>query len=293
MPASPDGPTFDLQSHSTHSDGELPAADVVARAAAAGVEVLALTDHDSVDGVEEALHAAREHGGIRLVPAAEISALDDRGEDLHILGYHIDPTHPALLEALAGFRADRLDRARRLAAALRELGWELDETALMARRDAGESIGRPHLAQAVVAHPANATRLAAEGLETEADVLEAYLITGKPAFQPRALPTIPEAIALIHGAGGLAVWAHPFWDFDDDEAVLETIDRFAALRIDGVEVFYITHTREQTELAYERCRELSLLTTGSADFHGAGHPRFHTFRAFELHGLTPELGPLA
>jgi predicted metal-dependent phosphoesterase TrpH len=288
----PAAPTFDLQSHSTHSDGELAPADVVARAAAAGVRLLALTDHDSIDGVGEALEAAAAHG-ITCVPAAEISALDDRGDDLHILGYQIDHTARVLRDALRGFREDRLARADALLTALREVGFELDPAPLARRKLAGESIGRPHLAQAVVAHPANAQRLQAEGLHTADAVLEAYLIPGKPAFRPRKLPTVSDTIALIHDAGGLAVWAHPFWDFDHDEVVLETIDRFAALRIDGVEVFYIAHTAAQTKLAYDRCRDLSLLTTGSADFHGPGHPRFHAFRAFDLHGLTPELGPIA
>src|SRR3954469_1685618 len=99
-------PTFDLQAHSTHSDGALPAAEVVARAAAAGVELLALSDHDTVAGVAEAAAAAREHG-IRLAPAAELSSVHGQHEDLHILGYEIDPADPALLAALEDFRADR------------------------------------------------------------------------------------------------------------------------------------------------------------------------------------------
>src|SRR3954469_7478350 len=101
-----DTPAFDLQSHSTHSDGALPPSEVVARAAAAGVELLALSDHDSVAGVAEAAAAAREHG-IRLSPAAEFSSVHGEHEDLHILGYEIDPADPALLAALEDFRADR------------------------------------------------------------------------------------------------------------------------------------------------------------------------------------------
>src|SRR4051794_12254200 len=99
-------PSFDLQSHSVHSDGALPAADVVAHAAAAGVQLLALSDHDTVDGVAEAQAAAREHG-IGLTPAAELSAVYERHEDLHILGYEIDVTDATLLELLEDFRADR------------------------------------------------------------------------------------------------------------------------------------------------------------------------------------------
>lgn len=288
MPA----PTFDLQSHSLHSDGALPAAAVVARAAAAGVELLALSDHDTVDGVDEALAAARDHG-IALVAATEISALDGDGDDLHVLGYGIDHRQPAFLDALETFRADRFARANRMAAALRTAGLQLDETLLDARRAAGKPIGRPHLAQAVLDHPRNAARLVAEGLADMSQVLEAYLVPGAPGFVPRTFPTVPDAIEVIHAAGGAAVWAHPFWDYDYDEDVLTMIDRFAALRIDGVEVFYPSHTRAQTHLAHERATQLGLLTTGSADFHGPDHQRFNAFRNFELHGLAPNLGSIA
>jgi predicted metal-dependent phosphoesterase TrpH len=287
----PPPPTFDLQSHSTHSDGSLPAAEVVAHAAAAGVELLALTDHDTVGGVDEALEAAATHG-IAVVPATEISALDQSGDDLHILGYALDHRDPHLNDALRGFRDDRAARADRMCASLIEAGWTLDPEPLEERRGEGKPIGRPHLAQAVIDHPDNQKRLQREGLQTHSDVLEAYLIPGTAAFHPRTFPTVSDAIELIHAAGGLAVWAHPFWDFDSTDDVLTAIDRFAALRIDGVEVFYVTHTPEQTRAAHERVTQLGLLTTGSADFHGPRHPIFHTFRAFELHDLEPSLGQI-
>jgi predicted metal-dependent phosphoesterase TrpH len=124
-------------------------------------------------------------------------------------------------------------------------------------------------------------------------LLEAYLIPGRPGYRRRETPTVAEAIELVHDSGGVAVWAHPFWDLDRDDEVLDTIERFAALGVDGVEAFYATHTREQTLLAVRRCAELGLLTTGSADFHGPDHPQFSAFRAFELHGCEPDLGPIA
>jgi predicted metal-dependent phosphoesterase TrpH len=278
-------PTFDLQSHSTHSDGTLAPAEVVARAAAAGVELLALTDHDSVAGVDEALAAARTHG-IRVVPATELSTLDAAGEDLHLLGYGVDHRAPAFSAALAAFRADRRARGHRMADALRENGWELD----VPER---ESLGRPHLAAAAFAHPANQARIRAAGLQTSSDLLVAELIPGAPSYRRRTLPTVAAAIELVHAAGGVAVWAHPFWDVEEPAAVLSAIDRFAALGLDGVEAFYVTHTAEQTRLVAGRCAELGLLTTGSADFHGPGHPLFSRFRAFELHGIEPRLGPIA
>ena len=265
---------------------------MVARAATAGVELLALTDHDTVGGVDEALEEARRHG-LRLVPAAELSALYGPHEDLHVLGYGLDHHDAALADALQSFRADRVARAEAMIAALRELGFELDDEAFAARRLAGRAIGRPHIATAAFHHPANARRIAEEGLADSSALLVAYLIEGAPAFRPRTRPTVEEAIELIHAAGGVAVWAHPFWDIDADADTLAAIDRFRAGGLDGVEAFYITHTREQTTLLAGRCEELGLLSTGSADFHGPDHPRFHAFRAFELHGCEPRLGPIA
>jgi len=285
-------PDFDLQSHSTVSDGTLTPREVVARAAAAGVKLLALSDHDAVDGVDEAQAAAREHG-VGLVPAAELSALDDDYEDFHILGYAIDHHQPAFTQALDEFRADRNARGARMAQALEESGFALDRAPLDARAADGLPIGRPHLAQAVLDHPANAQRLAAEQLDSVGAVIEAYLIPGAPAYRRRTTPTVPEAIALIHGAGGVAVWAHPFWDLATDEEVLATLERFAAAGLNGVEAFYITHDERQTRLLHTRARELGLLTTGSADFHGPEHAQFHSFRAFATYGLQPDLGLLA
>ncbi len=279
-------PNFDLQSHSTHSDGALAPRAVVAAAAAAGVELLALTDHDSVDGVDEALHAAQAEG-LRVVPAAELSTLDGEREDLHVLGYGIDHRSARLLDALEVYRADRAARIGRMADALRELGFELD-----APDRGGASVGRPHLAQAAFEHPANSMRLQDEGIVNSSQLLERYLIPGTPGYRRRTTPTVAEAIGLIHDAGGVAVWAHPFWDLDRDAEVLDTVDRFAALGMDGVEAFYITHDERQTRLVAERCSELGLLTTGSADFHGPEHPRFHAFRAFSTYDLDPRLGSI-
>ncbi|HEV7751802.1 MAG TPA: PHP domain-containing protein [Baekduia sp.] len=290
-----DRPTFDLQSHSTFSDGTLPPAEVVARAAADGVELLALSDHDTVGGVAEALEAAAATGGaLRVVTAVELSTIDGDHEDLHVLGYGVDHTDPAFLATLERFRADRTARAERMADALEtECGLALHRAPLEARRAAGLPIGRPHLAQAAFDHPDNAQRVADEGLADFGKLLEAYLIPGAPAFRRRTTPTVAEAIAAVHAAGGVAIWAHPFWDVDEPGEVVGAIDRFVADGLDGVEAFYATHTRDETLLVAEACADRGLLTTGSADFHGPDHPRFNRFRAFELHGLRPRLGPIA
>ena len=289
---SPEAPSFDLQSHSLFSDGALPPAEVVAAAAAAGVELLALSDHDTTAGVRDAQQAAQA-AGIKLVTATEISALHAGRQDLHILGYLIDPDDSGLEAALARSRGDRERRADAMAARLRELGYALEEQVLAQRTAEGRPIGRPHLAEAVVRHPDNHDRLSDDGLLEPTAFLVAYLIESKPAFVERDAPSIADAIALIHDAGGLAVWAHPFWDLAADDDVLAALEEFRGLGIDGVEAFYPTHTAAQTELLVRRAARDGLYTTGSADFHGPEHHTFARFRAFSLHGLQPNLGPIA
>jgi 3',5'-nucleoside bisphosphate phosphatase len=285
-------PAFDLQSHSLHSDGDLPAAQVVENAAGAGVELLALSDHDTVDGVDEALAAGAVHG-VRVVPATEISAVDGPYEDLHVLGYGIDHRSALLGERLLDARADRERRADAMAARLRELGFEIDPAPIEARKAKGKPVGRPHLAAAVLAHPANAGRLADEGHADVSSFIPAYLIQGMPGYVARTHPTVEEAITWIHEAAGVAVWAHPFWDIKDGDEVLAAIDRYRAAGLDGVEVFYPSHTEEQTRLLARRTEELGLLSTGSSDYHGPDHRLFSKFRAFELHECEPNLGPIA
>jgi predicted metal-dependent phosphoesterase TrpH len=285
-------PTFDLQSHSVHSDGELAPAAVVRAAAAAGVRLLALTDHDSVAGVEEALRAAPA-AGVEVVPATELSSVDEAYEELHVLGYLVDHRDPELGATLEDLRADRERRVLAMAELLRADGFQFDDAELRRRSAAGDPLGRPHLARALLEHPANAQRLAAEGIAGPRELFPRYLVPGVPTYVPRSRPTVGEAIALIHRAGGVAVWAHPFWDVQDPASVRAMLERFAGLGIDGVEAFYPSYTRAQVDLLCEIAAELDLLSTGSSDFHGSSHKTFAGFRAFELHGHEPNLGPLA
>jgi 3',5'-nucleoside bisphosphate phosphatase len=291
-PPVPTLPNFDLQSHSQCSDGSLEPAQVVAAAAEAGVELLALTDHDTVDGVAEAMEAGREHG-IGVVSGVEISAVRGPNLDVHVLGYGFEPGHPALAEALARFRAERELRNDRIVDRLRDLGLRVDLEEVERRRESGRPVGRPHLARAVLAEPENAQRLAAEGADTVDGMFRVYLADGGPGWVPRESPTVPEAIEVVHAAGGVAVWAHPFFDVTSREEVLAEIDRFHAHGLDGVECFYVTYSRDQVELLCDHCEAHGLLRTGSADFHGPDRPSFNRFRAFDLHGREPELGPIA
>ena len=284
-------PPFDLQAHSRHSDGVLEAAEVVERAAAAGVRRFALTDHDTVDGVPEAAARAGRLG-MAFSPAAELSAVHGGHEDLHVLGYELDVQDADLVATLRDFRSDRARRIEAMAERLRELGFELDDAPLVARSEAGKPIGRPHLADAVLAHPANARRLRDEGIHGRNELFAPYLVPGARAYVARSRPSVAGAIEVIHAAGGVAVWAHPFWDVEAPAEALATLDEFAGAGLDGVECFYATHTEEQTRLLHSAALERGLLTTGSADFHGPEHDRFSRFRAFSVHGLEVRLGPI-
>lgn len=283
---------FDLQCHSRYSDGVLEPAAVMERAKQDGMELVALTDHDTVDGVEEAREKAAELG-LRFTAAAEISAVEGRHQDLHVCGYELDVSEPGLVAALDDYRADRQARVEAIADRLEELGFTVDRTVLAERKAAGLPIGRPHIADAVLQHPENQERLQRENTTTKNTFFPEYIVPGAKAFVQRTRPTVYDAIDVIHAAGGVAVWAHPFWDLEDPKEVVETIETFAARGLDGVEVFYATHDAEQTRLLHETCTRLGLLKTGSSDFHGPEHDRFNRFGNFETHGLEPDLGPIA
>jgi predicted metal-dependent phosphoesterase TrpH len=265
---------IELQSHSTHSDGQLPAADVVAEAAKAGVTTLALSDHDSVAGVPDALAAGAELG-VEIVPAVEMSCVHEYAEDLHICGYWVDlkKIGPACERA----QSERRNRAGEIVENLRRFGFEL--TLEDAIREAGgaDSIGRPHIAKA-----AGATG-------DLGPFFEEYLVPGAKAFVPRRWPDAAEAIGLIHKAGGVAVIAHPYWDIS---APGEVDDLIRSLGADGVETFYPTHSAEQTKHLLDLCAELDLIPTASSDYHGPTHKTFAKFGAYETYGLgEPQVPP--
>jgi 3',5'-nucleoside bisphosphate phosphatase len=264
---------IELQSHSTVSDGQLAPAEVVAEAAKAGVTTLALTDHDAIAGVAEAAEAAGELG-VELVPALEMSCVHEYAEDLHVCGYWID------LEAIAAAceraQQERVNRAGEIVEKLREEGFEL--TLEAAVKEAGDalSIGRPHIARA-----AGATG-------DLGPFFEQYLVPGAKAFVPRRWPTAEQAVRVIKEAGGVAVVAHPYWDISDPAEVEELI---RALDVDGVETFYPTHSKEQTEHLLKLCGELDLIPTASSDYHGPTHKTFAEFGAYDTYGLAEPLVP--
>ena len=204
----------------------------------------------------EARDAAAARPGVGLVTGVEISALDVDGRDLHILGYGIERAARARRRARGFPRRPRAAGRTRMAEALRELGFELDDDVLAGRADAGQSIGRPHLAEAVVSHPANRARLRAEDACDPSAFLEAYLIEGRPAYRARESPTIPRGdrddppCGRRRRAGRTRSGTSPTPIRCGTRST-----RFRAAGIDGVECFYVTHTREQTDALVDVLRD--------------------------------------
>jgi len=265
---------IELQSHSVVSDGQLEPAEVVEQAAAAGVEVLALTDHDGVAGVPEAIETGKRLG-VEIVPAIEMSSVHEFAEDLHICGYWIDieKMKPACQRA----QEERRDRAKAIIENLRGYGFDITFEDAVREAGAADAIGRPH-----IAHAAGAAN-------NMGPFFEEYLVPGAKAFVSRKWPTAQEACRLIKDAGGVAVIAHPYWDVKDP-AQVESLIR--SLDIGGIEVFYPSHTRAQTKHLLNLANEMGISATASSDYHGPTHKTFSRFGAYQTYDLgQPEVPP--
>lgn len=251
---------LDLHLHTTHSDGSLPPAEVLALAQKAGVTALAITDHDITTGLPEAMEAGARLG-IDVIPGVEISSRFGDNE-LHILGYFLDWQDPALNERLAGLRASRHERNPRIIERLRALGHDITYDDV--RELAGtESVGRPHIARVLMD----------KGIVTSAkEAFDRFLAPGKPAYVARELPEPAEAIAWIRVARGVPVLAHPLWAKKDGEGLYQLCGTLKAQGLGGMEVHYSTHNPRQTADLLDIARRLDLLVTGGSDFHGLTKP---------------------
>ena len=254
---------IDLHVHSTASDGTRPPAEVMARAAAAGLDVVALTDHDTTAGWAAAASAAPD--GLTLVPGAEISCAvedPDTGEriGLHLLGYLFDPTEPVLAAELLALRDDRQRRATEMVDRLRSLGAPVEHAAVAALAGDG-AVGRPHIARALVDAGVVPHAAAAFTPEWIGDGGRAWV--AKHALEPTA------AIALVRQAGGVTVFAHPGAASRGQIVGDGVIAALAAAGLDGLEVDHPDHPAATRERLRALADSLSLLRTGSSDDHGA------------------------
>ncbi|MDO8105583.1 PHP domain-containing protein [Isoptericola sp. b441] len=251
---------IDLHTHSDASDGTESPAQVVAAAVAAGLDVVALTDHDTTRGWAEAAGAAREHG-VALVRGVELSCRHD-GRSLHLLSYLHDPEHPALLAEAERVRAARQDRAREMVDRLSRdfpLTWEDVEE--QTADDA--TVGRPHIADALVA-----LGVVADRTEAFADILA----TGSPYWVPHHAPAVVDAIGLVLEAGGVPVLAHPGAVSRARPVTEDELAGLAGHGLAGVEVHHRDHSSSEQRRLGVLAERFELLVTGSSDYHGAGKP---------------------
>ncbi|OQX19108.1 MAG: hypothetical protein BWK76_05615 [Desulfobulbaceae bacterium A2] len=255
-------PCIDLHIHSLFSDGALAPSQLVSRAAAAGMAALALTDHDTVAGLAEAM-AAGERLGCMVVPGIEIS-VSWRGCSLHMLGYWFDPAAPGLQEWLAPLQRGREQRNRQILERLRELGVEVDEEELA--RVAGEGqTGRPHIARLLVA----------KGVVADIEgAFVRYLRRGAAAYVARFAYPAEEAIAMLHHLGGIAVLAHPGQLNLDEPGMSALFGSLRASGLDGIEGYHPSHSFRCTRRLLTLARRYDLAISGGSDFHadyqGAG-----------------------
>lgn len=248
----PDGPPMsqgiDLHVHTSASDGALAPAELVERASARGLEVLAITDHDTLAGVPEALAAAP--AGLHVIPGVEFSADLAEGE-AHLLGYYVHIEDPDLAQALALFREARIERAKKILKRLASVGIRIDWESL-AGTARTHSIGRPHIAAAIVS---------AGYAESASEAIVRYLARGAPAYVPRHRLTPEGAIDLILRADGVAVLAHPL-------DLLDLVPCLVRNRLDGLEAYYPGYSESVSAQLETIAGRHGLVVTGGTDYHG-------------------------
>jgi 3',5'-nucleoside bisphosphate phosphatase len=249
----------DLHLHSTCSDGLYPPAEVVRLAAAAGLAAIALCDHDNVDGIDAALAAGVEHG-VEVLSGVELSTVWESHADLHLLGYGFDHHQPELRASLAEFRAFREGRNERIVARINEKlageGWgPIAFEKVLAR--AGGTVGRPHIAQELIAHGY---------VKNTEEAFTRFLV---PCNVEKRFFPFDAAIELVHRAGGVAVLAHPPFITTDRKVLGDLLDTFVTLGLDGVEAWNSGASRHDIEWYITLARRRGLLVTGGSDFHGS------------------------
>jgi len=251
---------IDLHTHSSASDGTQPPAAVVRSAAEAGLDVVALTDHDTTSGWAAAAGAAARHG-IALVRGIEISC-QHRGISIHLLAYLQDPDAPTLLAELTRSRQSRETRAQRIVDLLSaDLPLHWDD--VLEQIEPGATIGRPHIADALVAKGVVSSREAA---------FADYLYSGSPYYASHHAPDPVRAVRLVGEAGGVAVMAHPFASIRGRVVDDSVIEAMADAGMGGLEVHHRDHDGDQVRHGLDLAASLELFVTGSSDYHGTGKP---------------------
>ena len=243
---------IDLHSHTKASDGSLTARELVREAVKHGVRVLAITDHDSTDGLNDAIDEAKKYPPLIIVPGIEINCDVDGGE-IHILGYFIRYETDWFQEFLRSQREERIQRVHKIAARLAELGMPIDPQEVFDLVQDG-SAGRPHVAQVMVKRGY---------VKSLREAFDKYLKAGGPANVSRRRLTPNEAIEMIRKVGGVPVLAHPGLN-DLDSKIPEMV----TAGLQGIECYYQEHSATQTAHYLQMCKDVGLVATGGSDYHG-------------------------
>jgi predicted metal-dependent phosphoesterase TrpH len=250
----------DLHIHSTSSDGSSTPEEIVRMAKSAGLEALAITDHDTLDGIRTAQRAGRANG-IEILPGIELGAYC-QGEEIHVLGYLVELDNRPFLEKLAFLRETRIQRMERMVEKLQEIGFKIDIDLVSAISGFG-SVGRPHLAAALI-------RIGA--VKTVSEAFEKYIGAGRPAYLSRYKMNPIEAVALVKSAGGVPVLAHPGLN-NVNYPLADLIEAGLA----GIEAFHPAHSREQSCDFQILASQNGLIATGGSDYHGPGRREGYQF----------------
>ncbi|MDF9407428.1 MAG: DNA polymerase III PolC [Pelotomaculum sp. PtaB.Bin013] len=244
----------DMHVHTSASDGTDSPVEVVARAKEIGLEAIAITDHDTVEGIKPAMEAGHVFG-IEVIPGIELST-ESNEEEIHILGYLLDITDKEFLKTISLFRSYRLKRVEQMVGKLQKLGLPVVMDRVMAFSGTG-SVGRPHLAAAMVE---------AGVVNDLAEAFDKFIGKGCPAYVPRYKIEPAEAVQLIRKANGLPVLAHPGLSYSS-KSILELVQK----GLIGIEAYHPSHSRELSEYYRKLGEEYNLIITGGSDYHGVGH----------------------
>jgi 3',5'-nucleoside bisphosphate phosphatase len=243
----------DLHIHTTVSDGCFSPTEIVYKAIDLGLRVISITDHDTVNGIPEALNSAQDFPGLLVIPGVEISTDVPQGE-IHVLGYFIDYTNPLLIMKLEQMRNSRVERARKMVEKLSALGLKIEWQRVLDLAS-GSTIGRPHIAEAL---------LEKGYIKTFKEAFDRYISRNGPAYVERDKMTPAEAVKMIVEAGGLPVFAHPLTFNDYDNMTGELVNAGLV----GIEAYYKGSTPEEIDRIVALSRQYNLIPTGGSDYHG-------------------------
>ena len=256
----------DLHMHTSYSDGRLTPYDLIYKAKKNGLSVISITDHDNISALKESLVIGKQMG-IEVIPGVEISS-EINGQEIHILAYFIDPDNEIFKALLKKIRNSRIDRVRKMIKMLNDLGSKIDAEEFISRFDENISIGRPHIAQELVAE---------KFAKTFAEAFMKYIGDNKQAFVKKENPSYSETIKAIAGSGGLSFIAHP-GKYVRDEVMAALIEE----GLDGIEINHPSHTREDREYFTKIAADNFLLESGGSDFHGATKTDLQNFGKFYI-----------